>query len=427
MAADSTTNPFWMLSVRVIPPLVVVVLAMLAFQSGVDVSDRGEIPDHDLFAQLYYSIGLFALGGMDLGMPTGGPPHWRGVLWCSYFLAPMIAAAAVIDGLVRALHPWLTRNWRWQNHIVIAGAGRVSSACVEVMRKRHPRVNILVVEPHPSRSNWHRLKSLPRVYGIQGDIRDKRVIARLRLQRSRCLLLLTNDELANIEVAVQLRDAGVHPGTERLPILVRVSDLTLLRAARPVLSDTTVLVNLHEGVATNFHESCADHIRRTRSADVVVLAGFGRFSQTFLHCFLADASHDEIGEIHIIDLRAERCWATFCATLPADQRDALEAKRHIHVGAIDDPRMWDRVLSQQGVRACDDNVVVVLGTCAYGKNLQAGLVLRAKLPAAFIAVRTFDRSAFASRIEETHSLTVVYAADEMKDRIAMDWLPRLGL
>ncbi len=61
---------------QVLPALLVLALAVLAFRNGVNVSDRGDIPDDVFFVQLYYAIGLFALGGMDLGMPTGGPRAW---------------------------------------------------------------------------------------------------------------------------------------------------------------------------------------------------------------------------------------------------------------------------------------------------------------------------------------------------------------
>jgi len=65
---------------QVLPVLVVLALTVLAFRNGVNVSDRGDIPNDAFLVQLYYAIGLFALGGMDLGMPTGGPRVWQNIL-----------------------------------------------------------------------------------------------------------------------------------------------------------------------------------------------------------------------------------------------------------------------------------------------------------------------------------------------------------
>ena len=82
----------------VIPVIMVLSISILAFRNGVNVSDRVDIPDRDLITQLYYSIGLFTLGGMDLGMPTGGPIFWQRALALMYFVAPALAAFTVIEG-----------------------------------------------------------------------------------------------------------------------------------------------------------------------------------------------------------------------------------------------------------------------------------------------------------------------------------------
>jgi len=409
----------------------VLVLSILAFRSGVDVSDRGAIPDADFFTQLYYSLGLFTLGGMDLGTPTGGPMAWRTVLWVMYFMAPTIAAVTVVEGLWRTFRPWLTTHWPWRRHVVIAGAGRTAAACVDVIRERYPRVPVLIVERHRDRSHWHQLRMKPHVHMIHGDITDSTLLAQLCLHRARALLLLTNNEFANIEVAARIQDGHVHPKATHLPMLVRVSDLTLLDAAKPLMSDQTSLVNLHQGVATNFHRACADHMRETQGDDVLVLAGFGRFSQTFLRCFLTDRSTREFRQVHVIDRDADLCWAQFANTLDREARGLLESKLALHSGEIRDPRMWHQLLEDQGITEGQEpgtqNLVVVLATSSYEHNLQTALVLRASLPDAFVAVRTFERSAFSLRVAESQQITVVYAADELKQRVSKHWLPQLGL
>ena len=71
--------------------------------------------------------------------------------------------------------------------------------------------------------------------------------------------------------------------------------------------------------------------------------------------------------------------------------------------------------------------MVTLATSDYALNLQASLTLRARLPDAFIAVRTFDHSAFSAQVAESQDIMVVYAADELKERIAHNWFPQMGL
>jgi hypothetical protein len=419
------------LSSRALAPLCVLVLSILAFRNGVDVTDRGAIPDADFFTQLYYSLGLFVLGGMDLGTPTGGPLAWRVVLWTMYFMAPTIAAVTVVEGLWRTFRPWLTTHWPWRRHVVIAGAGHAATACVDLIRARYPRVTLLIVERQREDSHWNRLQGKPNVHLIHGDVTDPMLLGQLHLQSARAMFLLTDNEFANIEVATRIRDAVVHPKAATLPLLVRVSNLTLLAAAQPLMSDTTVLVNLHQGVAKNFHRSCAEHMRETQGRDVLCLAGFGRFSKTFLRCFLTDESSRELRQVHIIDPHADLCWAQFADTLDHKSRGALESKLALHSGHVEDPRVWTTLLDDQTFTEEEalspDNLVVVLATSSYEKNLQTALVLRAKMPRAFLAVRTFERSAFSERVAQSQEIVVVYAADELKERISAHWLPRLGL
>ncbi len=143
MASRSKLFPFL---IRVLPPICVLFLSIAAFQNGVNVSDRDYVSDSGLFVQFYYALGLFALGGMDLGMPTGGSFFWRKTLLSMYFLAPMISAAAVIEGLWMTIRPWFVSKWPWRNHIVVAGGGRIARAFIDKSRQLYPRIKVLVIE-----------------------------------------------------------------------------------------------------------------------------------------------------------------------------------------------------------------------------------------------------------------------------------------
>ncbi len=54
-------------------------MALLAFQAGVGTSAREGLPTADLLTHVYYSLGLLVLGGLDLGIPRGGPVEARAV------------------------------------------------------------------------------------------------------------------------------------------------------------------------------------------------------------------------------------------------------------------------------------------------------------------------------------------------------------
>ena len=59
---------------------------------GVEVSER-DLTGEGLLGRLYYVLGLFVLGGLDLGTPMGGPAFGRVLLWFAYFGAPLITAS----------------------------------------------------------------------------------------------------------------------------------------------------------------------------------------------------------------------------------------------------------------------------------------------------------------------------------------------
>jgi len=416
---------------RALFPVVIIACTVLAFRNGVGVSDRGVLSEGHLLTQVYYALGLFALGGMDIGTPVGGPVFWRRVLWAMYFLAPTVAAVTVLEGIWRSMRPWLTTRWLWRKHVVVAGAGLVAAACVDALAKRLPRTEILVVERQPDRSHWARLQAKSNVYIIRGDITDPVLLGQLRLHKARAMLLLTDDEFANIEVASKIRTAEVHHEATALPLLVRVSNLTLLEAARTLMTQTTTMVNLHQGVATNFHAICARHMRETPGGDTLVLAGFGRFSRTFLRCFLSDESSRDVQHLHIVEREPELCWAQFAESLDGGLRAELEAKLTLHAGDIRDPRLWSAVLSggneNDGEALQPKNLSIALATSDYALNLQTALVLRARLPESFVAVRTFERSTFGAQVAAARDIVVVYAADELNDRIHNHWFPRVGL
>ncbi|MEE4146628.1 MAG: hypothetical protein V2I26_17620, partial [Halieaceae bacterium] len=62
--------------------------AFFALVAGTGVSERPDVTEADLLTKAYYALGLFVLGGLDLGTPTSGPLYGKVLLWVAYFAAP---------------------------------------------------------------------------------------------------------------------------------------------------------------------------------------------------------------------------------------------------------------------------------------------------------------------------------------------------
>ena len=96
-------------------------LAFVGLLSGVGLSERPDVGASSLLTKAYYSLGLFVVGGLDLGTHDSGPWFGRTMLWVAYFGAPLLTASAVVEAVIRVMAPRRWQMRRLQNHIVIAG------------------------------------------------------------------------------------------------------------------------------------------------------------------------------------------------------------------------------------------------------------------------------------------------------------------
>ncbi len=411
---------------QALPALVVIAMTILAFRSGVNVSDRGDIPDDSFLVQLYYALGLFALGGMDLGMPTGGPRFWQNVLIAAYFLAPALAAAAVIEGLWRAIWLRLVDHWPWRDHIVIAGGGRIARAMVDECRARFPGTRILVVEKNITDAQENHFGPIRRVHLLSGDMTEPRTTEMLRIGKARSLMLLTNDEFANVELAVQTRESL--PERSAPPMLVRVADLDLLARANRMLGRDgwRPCVNIHKAVAKKICRESLEYMKGHDGRETLVFSGFGPFCQTYLREFIGLRGTDHIASIAIIDKDAELAWQRFFDGLPAAQQEQIASIRVFPASGIqEDPRVWSSIfheLAQDG--GPPENFVVLLGTNGYHSNLKVAMRVRERSPAAYVMVRTFEATVFARQVSREMDLQIVDIAEELKEQLT-GWVTEL--
>ena len=71
----------------------------LGLLAGVEVTER-DLTRAGVAEKAYYALGLFVLGGLDIGTPVGGPLYGRLLLWTAYFAAPLITASALVEAAV---------------------------------------------------------------------------------------------------------------------------------------------------------------------------------------------------------------------------------------------------------------------------------------------------------------------------------------
>jgi hypothetical protein len=343
----------------------VLIGSLVAFTAGVDVSERPGLPAASAAVQLYYALGLFVLGGLDLGVPTGGPLWARTMLWAGYFLGPAITTTAVVEGALRLARPSWVGQVRNRSHVVVVGDGRLGRLYVEAIAAQEPDRRILTAE----------LSQL-------GTVAAR---AALRLD------LATDDDLANLGTAWDI--ARAHPA---LPVAAHVAEIGMRRGAHELESSGVRVFNAHEITAAELYETTLQpHLRATAGRDVVAIVGFGRFGQTVLR-FLQEHARGEIAQVWLVDTAADRLVRQYA------EQVGLELDVQPMQADIRDPATWDRLA---GVLTESEVVpALVLATDDDNINLQAAVGLRKRLPSAPLFVRYFTESPFVEEVEAQYDL-----------------------
>jgi len=384
----------------------------LALLAGVGVSER-DVAGVGLAGRAYYVLGLFVMGGMDLGTPTGGPAYGRVLLWISYFGAPLITASALIEAAVRLVAPLALKVRPYRDHVVLGGAGRLTMLYVSRLRAEKPRATVVVVERNPGHPAIGELRDVHRAIVIVGDVTNDEVLERLRMDRARRALFLTGDDFVNLDAAAKtLRLAPTLAGR----IVVHVSDLGFMReTAESSVAQGWEIFNGHESAAISLvREHLLARFQSTPDIDFVVIAGFGRFGQTVLHQ-LQERARGSFGDVLIIDEAATRKARAF------EERPGFDAayRHRIVDGDILDPEVWRGV--GEAVRATGRDPVVILGSGNDGTNLHAAFLARKEHPTAYLIVRSFRASPFTEQVAQETNLEAFDLAGLLQNGMPTAW------
>lgn len=156
-------------------------VGLLGFSAGVTLTERPDVQTEGWLVRAYYVLGLFVVGGLDVGTPTGGPLWARGMLWIAYFGAPLLTASAVIEAAVRLLNPqgWRFRNL--ENHLVIYGSGQLTESYLRMLRRHAPNAKVVVVDDPFDPSRQRELEEKYGVITLTGNLTMGFLLKRLNL------------------------------------------------------------------------------------------------------------------------------------------------------------------------------------------------------------------------------------------------------
>ncbi len=396
---------------RLALPAAAFVFGLIGFASGVGVTERPEVVDGGLLSKIYYALGLFIFGGMDLGTPVGGPAVARTFLWTAYFLAPAITASAVIEATLRLIapeHRWMRRI---RGHVVVAGAGRLTALYLSRLRASVGDVAIVVVTPPDQRPI--ELPRHLRIRSVTGDIRSEALLERLHIERARRVLLLTDDDFTNLDAAQKILSRAPKLAPD---VVVHVADLRFLRSmAGTRLAQRCTTFNGHQIAASHLVQAhILRHFQRTDPNDLVILAGFGRFGETILSELQTRAA-GSFDRVIIIDVEAERRAMVF------DEQIGFTSdyQRTILPGDLRDPTLWHGLASE--IDKVAGEPVFVLGSGVDRTNLRTAMWLAGKYPRALVVARSEARWTFAEEVSREAGIATFSVAELVADSMPQAW------
>ena len=392
--------------------LVVFACGLAGFESGVQVSER-DLTDVNLATKMYYTLGLFILGGMDLGVPVSGPLWGQVLLWIGYFGAPLLTGSTIADWFQQIV----TKRNRWlrelSNHIVLVGVDDVARSMLEKLKELNPRSQIVIIEREIGKAQAMEFTERYGAKVLAGDITNEFFLSTLRLSRVHRVILASDKDFDNFEAASQI--LAMRP--ELAPRMVvhcnRLRFMRMLKSSQ-VFENCITFNSDHLAAQHLVQNHMLDYFKSTAQLDTVIIAGFGRFGQTIFE-ELMERAKDEICDIGIIDIDADRR-----ILVVKEQKDIpKDIFMHVLQGDIGHPEVWQ--LLEQQIDLNETEPLVLVATGVDYENLRTALWLKKKYPNTKVMVRSARPSRFAESVSEVAGIQAFGLSQVFYDSMPDEW------
>lgn len=220
----------------------------------------GSLCFHYADPELSYSEAFVATYFLIFGEPVmGAPKHW--LLQLFHLVMPLLGLLVILDGIVRFSYHILRRDetgpeWTcamcktMNGHVILCGLGKLGLRTLQQLLALGEQVAVLEKDPQCPNLAFARRNGVPvRV----GHSREEGVFDDLNIAAAKSIILATNDDLANLEMAIDARK--VNP---RIRVILRMFDQELADRLRDSL-DMPLTFSTSELAAPLFATSSSDH------------------------------------------------------------------------------------------------------------------------------------------------------------------------
>ena len=410
MLSLSTLNLSW----RWTAAVTLFVCAFTGLMMGVTLTERPDVGSADIFTKAYYCLGLFVMGGLDVGTPTGGPDLARWLLWLSYFGSPMLAASTIIEALIKTISPYKWHLHRIKNHIIVSGSGELTITYLKELRLATPKVPLLIIDNQINPIREEELKRRYNAKVIVGDITRSYFIDKLHLAKAKKVVLLSDDNFQNYEAAYKILQLVPELKNK---IIIHNNSIRFMRSmADSRVAKKCINFNSYQLAASALvQQHLISHFIKTKPKDVVVIAGFGMFGQTILE-ELQQYANKEIDTIAIIGVDAVR------RILVVDEQRKMNnfCRREVFEGNISHPDVWNKL--REKVDLTNSQPIFILCTNSVEDNFRTSLWLKSHYPDAMVIARSYLPSKFAEDVGGQYNILNVSINQLVKDNFPKAWL-----
>ena len=388
-------------------------LGLTAFANGVALTARPEVTSAPVLERVYYILGLFVVGGLDLGTPVGGPVWAQAILWIAFFGAPLLTASAVVEAVLRVLNPqqWLLRNLH--DHVVIFGSGELTISYLRMLRRQNRNCRVVVVDTEFDSIREQELQQKYGVATVLGDLTLGFLRNQLRLQHAKRVLLLGENDFQAFEAATRVLESAPNL---KFRVVIHCQNLRFMRTLlQTSLGRHCVIFNRYNMAGVAFvRRDLKEQFASTEGLDNVIIAGFGRFGQSVVEQ-LRLTQGNELAHVVIIDQDAERRMMV----VEEQQQLPSNYERSVMRGDVANPEVWRRVAAKVDLE--QPNTVFILGTGSGRDNLRTALWLKQKYPDAHVFARSNGQSRFASSVADEKDITAFSINGLLEEMIPVRW------
>lgn len=387
--------------------------AFWGLNMGVSLSKTPDVVTSDVLTKAYYSLGLFVMGGLELGTPQGGPTLGRWLLWLSFFGAPILAASTIIEAVIKTISPHKWRFLKISEHIIVSGTDELTISYLKELRQLKPKIPLVVIDNCVDPVREEEFRKRYNAIVIKGDITRSFYLTRLNLAKAKRVVLLGPDNFQNYEAAHKILKLAPDLQSK---IIIHSNSIRFMRSmADSHVAKQCTCFNSYQLAASGLvKQHLISHFLKTEPKDVVVIAGFGLFGQTILE-ELQQYAKKEIETIAIIGTDAKR------RVMVVDEQLNLTnfCRREVLEGNISHPDVWKQLINT--VDLTNSQPIIILCTDSAEDNFRTSLWLKRKFPDSMIIARSYLPSKFAEDVSEQNNILSVSINQLVKDYIPREW------